>query len=121
MEQLSTPVLRVVGKTPRVTRVENQSPKTLRVEPIIPRIQVPAETQYYTKKNHDNFNLTRRSTDVSPPLYQYPNESKYIEAANHMDTVTSDTSFYSGKLQMNAVIHTNTGFAQEYRHLVKRD
>ena len=55
----------MVGETTQVPRVENQTPPTLEVEPIAPKIHVP-EKNYYTNHNDTNVNFTGRSTDVAP-------------------------------------------------------
>ena len=91
------------------------------MEPISPQIHALDKTQYHNNNNYDTVNFTVTSTDVAPPLHQYPNRIKFIEAANHIATVTPNTIFYPRKLLMNDVIHTETGFDQEYRHTVKGD
>ena len=90
VEQSTPPVLRVIGESPRVPRAENKTPSTLTVEPIVPRIQVTIETQYYTNKNDATVNLTIIQTDVVPPLHQNPTRRRLRESANHIATVTPD-------------------------------
>ena len=41
-EQYTPPVLRLVEKIPRVPNMENKTPPTLRVEPIVTQIHTPA-------------------------------------------------------------------------------
>ena len=74
-------------------------------------------TSHKKKKRHANnkdvtVNFTGRSTDVAPPLHQYPTQSILIEAANNIATVTPYGIEHPRKLQMNAVIHPETRFAQ---------
>ena len=57
----------VVGDTPQVPRVENQTPTTLRVEPIAPQIHIPEKERYHNDDNDDTVNFTGRSNDVAPP------------------------------------------------------
>ena len=121
VEQLTPPVMRVVGDTPRVPRVEHKTPPTLRLEPITSQIQFPGETQYHTNCNDSTVNFTRMSNDVAPPLYQYPTRSKSIEVSNRISTVTPNTILYPIKLQINTAIHPDTGSSQKYIHLVKGD
>ena len=121
MGQLTPQVPRVFLETPRVLRVENQTPPTIRVEPITLQIHVSFNKRYHTNNTDATVSLTGRNTDVAPPLHRYPTQSKILEADNHIATVKPDSIFYTRKLLTNVVIHTETGFSQEYRHLVKGD
>ena len=81
----------------------------------------PRKTQYQTSDNSATVNFTGISTDVVLPLHRYQTQRKLIEAANRIDTVTLDAVFYPRKQISNYVAHPETGFALEYRHLVKGD
>ena len=80
---------------------------------------LPRKIHYHTNNDYATLNFTGRSTGVEQPPHQYPTRSKFVESANHIVTFTPDAIFYLIKLLINAVIHPETGFAQEYRHLVK--
>ena len=91
------------------------------MEKIAPQIHVQEKTQYHTKENDVTVHFTVRSNDVAPPGHRYPTWIKFIEATNHIATVTPDAIFYSRKVLINSVIRPETGFQQEYRHLFKGD
>ena len=82
------------------------------VKPIVPQIHLQLKTQYHTNDNDTNVNLTGRSTDVAPPPHRITTWNEFVEAANHIATVTPYAIFYPRKIQMNAVIHNETGFVK---------
>ena len=68
--------------------------------------------QHQTNYNYFTVNFNGRSTDIVPLPHRYPTTIKFIEAFNYIAIVTPYVLFYLIKLQMNAVIHPETLFAQ---------
>ena len=75
----------------------------------------------HTNQNDANANFTGILIDVAPTPHWYPTWRKFIESANHISTVTLDAISYPRKLLINYVIHPETLFEKDYRHLYKGD